>query len=182
MSVSELIARHIDLSRVHLDEAAADDTGTAGKCLVDPLTDLLVSHGGDPVPAHDGEHRDLTEAMIAVAVMRTVRRPGLGIDSAARWALRMLGHTNSCRAMNPWSEKCKRLQPDHLLSGEARTPWFEAVLTGHLRRVGPICPPGFSFISVDSSSERWSLSVGRRLRPDMRMAWNQAGFPSSVPI
>jgi AcrR family transcriptional regulator len=95
MSVSELVGRYIDLSRVYLAEIAADDTGTTGACLVDPLADLLVSLIGDPVDSDDGEHRDLAEAMITVVVMRIVRRPGLGIDSAARWALRMLGDTGS---------------------------------------------------------------------------------------
>jgi AcrR family transcriptional regulator len=88
--VADLVACYPELARIFLAELAADDSGMVGASLVDPLVELLASPLRTEMTRSDHDVRDMAQIMVMVAMQRTLRRPALGVESAASWAMRML--------------------------------------------------------------------------------------------
>ena len=90
MGVADLAASHPDLATVFLAEFVSDKSGEVGASLLDPMVELLTSTSLSGVTGSDGDVRDRAQIMVMVAIQRTLRRPALGIESAARWATQLL--------------------------------------------------------------------------------------------
>jgi AcrR family transcriptional regulator len=85
-----LAERHVELTRIFLSLVAEDEVGRVGLRLVDPLSALLTERGGSDLLFDDDEDHEVALMLICMAMQRVLRRPGLGVEAAARWALRFL--------------------------------------------------------------------------------------------
>ncbi len=95
ISVADLAASHPELAKVFLAEFASDESGIIGATIVDPLAAFLKSLPRANATSSESDYRDIAQIMITVAMQCVLRRPGLGAESAARWAMRMVHETAS---------------------------------------------------------------------------------------
>jgi AcrR family transcriptional regulator len=90
--LAALAERYVDLTTVFLALLAVDDTGRIGRRLVDPLGALLLEHGGGDLFVEEGEDHEAAQMLTTMVMHRMLRRPGLGVEAAARWASRFLAY------------------------------------------------------------------------------------------